>query len=293
MGRLANWLEANRPLRIAAIAGLFPLPLLAVASAALLTAVVLGQGWRTATQDALLAAAVLSAAAGLAGLNWAALLAAAAVTWALAILAAHLRSAWSLNLAVQLVIVLAVTGTGAVGLLQNDMQSFWESTLAGVGKAAQQSGLTVLPPELLPSAAALMTGILAASIVASSVCALFLGCWVAERHDDAAFATEFRQLRMGRLLGFVAVGLAALMVAGIRGIADDALIVLAAGFVLQGLAVVHGQAAARSWPATWALALYLPLLIVPTAGVFLLLVLGLAGVLDNGFDLRRTQASVV
>ena len=292
MGRVATWLGANRPLRIAIIAGLFPLPVLAIVSAALLATISMLEGWRTAARDAAIAGLLLAATAGLAGLNWAAILVAAFLTWTLALLSAELRVRGSLNLAVQVLVLMAVLGTAGFLLLQDDPSVYWESALASVSEATKQSGLQALPPELMSQAAAIMAGVLAASLVTSSAAALFLGCWLADGVTEQQFGSEFRQLRMGLLLGWSAVAAAALLLWGGASFADDLLLVIGVGFVLQGLAVVHWHAGQSRWPRSWALALYLPLL-VPIVGVYIVILLGLAGAVDNGFSLRRAQAGVV
>jgi hypothetical protein len=78
-----------------------------------------------------------------------------------------------------------------------------------------------------------------------------------------------------------------------RPTADDLLIILGTGFVLQGLAVVHWHGARRNWPRTWPWALYLPLGLLPALAGIELLLLALLGLLDNGYSLRRAPDKVV
>jgi hypothetical protein len=69
--------------------------------------------------------------------------------------------------------------------------------------------------------------------------------------------------------------------------------VLGTGFAAQGLAVVHWTADPRQWPRVWPLVLYGPLLLgAPLAGL-LLAALAVAGLVDNGFRLRRHRSDVV
>ena len=84
-----------------------------------------------------------------------------------------------------------------------------------------------------------------------------------------------------------------LLAAGFVSLGGGLLLVLGTGFAAQGLAIVHWTADERRWPRIWPLVLYAPLLLgAPSAGL-VLLGLALAGLVDNGFALRRRRTNVV
>ena len=71
------------------------------------------------------------------------------------------------------------------------------------------------------------------------------------------------------------------------------LLVLATGFVAQGLAVIHWTADHRGWPRFWSVVLYGPLMLSPSLAGLLLVGLMTAGILDNLISLRRSRTNVV
>jgi uncharacterized protein YybS (DUF2232 family) len=134
---------------------------------------------------------------------------------------------------------------------------------------------------------------MAASAVGSALAALFVGCWWATGLTGRGFGSEFQELRMGRILGLMAGLTALLFLTGVRSVADDLLLVLATGFLVQGLAVIHWHGARRGWPKAWPAALYLPLALVPALAALEMMLLALLGLLDNGISLRRIGGKVV
>lgn len=292
MAGIAEWLTGRRLSRIALIAFLFPLPLLAVISAAIVVLATNVAGWRVAGQDCTAALLLLVAATALAGGFWFEIGIGALATWLIAILLGHLRRAGSLTLAVQTAVVLGIIGTLAFTLWSRDPQAYWEQVLRDLTERARSAGLTVVPADLVPGAAQVMTGMMAASAVASSMAAVFLGSWWAGPVAGQSFGQEFRRLRMGRVLGVFAGVVGVVFLAGLRANVDDLLLVLGTGFAVQGLAVIHWHGVTREWPKLWPLALYLPLALSALA-VFEILLLALLGLIDNGYSLRRAGSKVV
>ena len=89
---------------------------------------------------------------------------------------------------------------------------------------------------------------------------------------------------------------------GVASLADgsqltsDLLLVLATGFVLQGLAVIHWQFHARKWPGAFLLLVYLPMLPVlagPAVAAGAWLSVAAIGFIDNWFVLRRSNENMV
>jgi hypothetical protein len=269
------------------------LPFLAIASAGIVVLVTLREGWRRAAQDVAVAMVALAAAAALMSGNWVAVLGGAAATWLMAIVVAELHRTGSLNLAVQATILLGLAGAALFLWSHPDPQLYWEGMLGELIAAGGAAGLEVLPQDLLPRAASVMTGVVAASIAGSAICALCLGCWWAGESGQPGIGDEWRELRLGRILGLIAAGVAVLLVLGRGDSADDLALVIGSGFVLQGLAVLHWLAARRKWPTIWPWAVYLPLALVPMVGVVEVMLLAVLGLVDNSFDLRRPGPGVV
>jgi hypothetical protein len=287
MTGLAEWLVAHRTARVTLIAALFPLPLLSAISAALIVLTTSARGWRLATQDVAAAALLLMAVTAAMGGLWFQVGIAALATWLVLAMLAELRRSASLTLAVQCAVLLGVVGTLAFTAWSEDPQAYWEELLRDWAVRARAAGL-----EIAQAAAQVMTGMMAASAVASALVSLFIGCWAAGQLNGRSFGREFQDIRMGRVLGLLAGVIALLFLTGARSIADDLLLVMALGFLVQGLAVVHWHAARRDWPKAWPAALYLPLALPPTAGIEMTL-LALLGLVDNGYSLRRLDGKVV
>ncbi|MCC7258852.1 MAG: DUF2232 domain-containing protein [Gammaproteobacteria bacterium] len=286
-------LLGRRGPRIALMALLFPLPLLAIASAGITVLTAARQGWRVAMTDALMASVLLALLTALAGGFWLQLGLGALLSWLLAAALGHLRSIGSLNLAVQATVLLGFAGALGFIAWNSDPEAYWEDILVDLAERARAVGLDLGPDDLLPTAAQLMTGMMSASAVASALGALFLGSWWAGAQTGMRFADEFRRLRMGRVLGLVAAVVGALLLTGLRTGADDLLLVLGVGFVVQGLAVLHWLGARHNWPGLWPLAVYLPLALVPALAAFELVGLALLGLIDNGYSLRRAGGELV
>ncbi len=293
MTRLSDWIAGRRVARIALIALLFPVPLLAVVSAALVVSASISRGWRSAVEDCAGALLLLLAVTTLAGGVWLEMGIGAALTWGVAILLGHLYRAGSINLALQVAVLLGLAGALSFSLWSEDPQAFWEQVLSDLAERARSAGLEMAPTDIAPGAAGLMTGMMAASAVASSMAALFIGAWLTTPGRKRSFAAEFREVRMGRVMGVLAAMLAVLFLAGARATADDLLLVLATGFVVQGLAVIHWHGARRSWPKTWLLALYLPMALLPAVAAVELVLLALLGLADNALSLRRMGGKLV
>lgn len=293
MAGVAEWLLERRPARVVLMAALFPMPLLAVVSAAIVALTAMARGWRVAAADAAMAVVLIGIMTAIAQGFWLQITFGAGLTWLVAGALGNLRRAGSLNLAVQCAVLLGLAGALAFTIWSRDPRAYWEQVLLDLGERARMAGLEVGPADLMPAAAQLMTGMMAASAVASALAALFLATWWAGRMGAADFAGEFRQLRMGRVMGLLAAVTAALALTGLRTSVDDLLLVLGVGFVIQGLAVVHWHGARRQWPRGWSAFLYLPLALVPALAVAELLILALIGLVDNAYELRRQGTNLV
>lgn len=287
------WLLDRRGPRIALMALLFPLPLLAIVSAAIAVSTATTQGFRVAITDGIAAAALLAILTAASGGFWMQIGLGAALTWGLAAMLGQLRRVGSLDLAVQSAVLLGFVAVVAFTAWSRDPQAYWESVLVDLVDRARALGLELGADDLVPEAAQLMTGMMSASAVGSALGALFLGSWWAGARDGRRFADEFQALRMGRVLGGIAGVVGLLLLTGLRPLVDDLLLVLGLGFVVLGLAVLHWHGARRGWPRLWPVAVYLPLALVPALAALELLALALLGLADNGYRLRRYGNNVV
>lgn len=127
------------------------------------------------------------------------------------------------------------------------------------------------------------------TLLVSLVAALMLGFWwYSLITDGLQFGAEFRALKLGRVAG---IGLMAVVVIGqlvnvevLRNLASLAV----AGFLFQGLAVMHARSHADKWPPALIVVIYVVLLNPWTIGVGLM-ALSAVGLLDNVFDLRARR----
>lgn len=299
MNGFARWLRNNRWSRIAAVVLTFLLPLTNVISAAIVVMTARGSGWRSAALDV---GASLVLLAGLVQLTngdggGAAPLTAAlsaGALWSGAVLGGSLlRRFQSVDLAVQALVLAALLGVGAAGLAIPDARAHWQPVLEALIKASGLPQVSGLPAGWLGTMAGLMHGVIAASLLFTLVLAMMLGLWLDRDATSTEWRRRFLELRLGRVLSLAAGVAAGLLLSGFLSFGGGALLVLGTGFAAQGLAIVHWTAAERQWPRIWPLVLYGPLLLgAPPAGL-LLAALAFAGLVDNGFRLRRRRSNVV
>jgi hypothetical protein len=122
--------------------------------------------------------------------------------------------------------------------------------------------------------------------------ALFVGRWWHSQLDaPGAFGQEYRQLRLGKLLGAIALGVVVGgFVFGKLGITlplvDAWMWIAVAGLAFQGLAAAHKLKATGLIGRGWLTAIYV-LLIVPISTMLMIVLLAGWGVADNW---QRTRA---
>ena len=293
-----RWLRGHRGLRIAALVGLFLLPLTNVVSAALVVVTARAEGVRAAALDVLAAALVLGillASASLSGGSspWPAVVG-AGTRWGGGLLAGALLGRYrSVDLALQALVIATLAGVLVAHAVIPDARAHWQPILQALIESAGLPLKEGLPDGWLGTLAALMHGVVGASLLSSLVLAVMLALWLDPDEDPAGWRRQFLALRLGRVLTAATVLAGLLLAAGLVSLGGGLLLVLGSAFATQGLAIVHWTAAERGWPRVWPVALYAPLLFgAPPAGL-MLLVLTLGGLLDNLVALRRSRANVV
>jgi hypothetical protein len=99
-----------------------------------------------------------------------------------------------------------------------------------------------LPPGWLATVAALMHGVIGASLLSTLILALMLGLWLDRETEAGDWRRKFLELRLGRVLSLVTALAVLLLAAGFVSLGGGLLLVLGTGFAAQGLAVVHWTA---------------------------------------------------
>lgn len=261
---LSSGVVALVTLRRGAREGLF-IAFLAASAFALLTLVALGD---------------IAPAIGLLALLW-------LPAW---FLGSVLRSTRSLALALQGALLLGVALIVTYYVQYQDPVEEWRLLLEPFSQRLVDSQL--LPQaqqaELVESFALWMTGILAVLYQLQLSAALLLArWWQAVLYNPGGFRQEFHNLRLHRMLGYIALPILALTFLGNQEgnvqLLDFAALLLMAVYFIQGLAVVHGLVGKTKSKQGWLIATYV-LLIMAMPHMFVML--SVAGYVDTWFDFR-------
>jgi len=212
------------------------------------------------------------------------------LTFGPVLLALLLKRTGSLNLCFQLAVAAIAIAVLGVHLALPDPASVWVELLKRVIESMESAGLHFAgdTDAMIAIWSRTMWGALAALTLATLLGALFLGCWWQTLLDSPGrFGAEYRQLRLGLVLG---LAVTALFVAAF--VSDSALIaslawVAFAALSLQGLAAAHRSKAGGRLNRGWLAAIYV-LLIVPLSMSITVLVLAIWGFADNWLR-PRTQ----
>lgn len=280
MQRLLAWIAAARFRTVAVIVLASQLPPLNVASSGLVAMTTLRNGWRDGLFVTVVPATIVTAVGLLAGGSLAVLPITLVLWGSVLLLAALLGYTRSLQLCVQLIVVLSCALVALI-LTLVPVES-WRTLLENQwpiaeGNAEDLAVMREWRESLLPA----MAGISSMAFGMHLVIALFAGRWgQAVLDKPGAFGAEFRSLRMGKVLGVIA---GAVFVAGWLtgvGLLTNLTLVLQLAFLLQGLAVVHALVAAGALGSIWLVSMYVLMLLVAPVIVIL-------GFVDNWIDLRR------
>ena len=182
------------------------------------------------------------------------------------------------------VLLLAVYG------LYGDPVPWWIERLQGLQQLLEEAGLPLTnlsDEQLMHDIAALMTGLVLASLLLGVLGSLILARWWQSRLvHPGGFREEFCALRLGQATGLLTLGmmLAARFVDGSPGelIAQLAMLLLVP-YLLVGLAVVHSLVAQTARSTVWLAVVYILLALIPQAT----LLLAGGGLLDTWVDFRR------
>ncbi len=294
MGGLANWLISNRRSRIFLIAGTLLLPLVNLLSGAVVAMTAATLGWRVALTDCMVGVGILVVLLALSGGPWDSAVVGALTMWAGALLGGHLLGrTGSVDFAVQVLVAVAVIAVFIISLMLPDARSYWLPILEQLIRTAGLPQNEGLPADWLGRVAALMYGVIGASVLMSVLVALLFGGALAGSADRSGWRQQVLQLRLGRVLTGALLLALAIIGIGLKDAGTGVFLVLATGFVAQGLAVIHWIADHYRWPRFWSVVLYGPLMLSASLAGLFLLGLMVVGILDNLISLRRSRPNVV
>ncbi|MGE0384728.1 MAG: DUF2232 domain-containing protein [Gammaproteobacteria bacterium] len=170
-----------------------------------------------------------------------------------------------------------------------DPVQFWNARWAELERSLPEHVELRVTPEQRDALSRILTGVVVALITLMLIgAALLARWWQAELYNPSGFGTEFRRLRLPRVLWFATVisGVLALTGAWTGALvpATELFMLLTVAYLFQGLAVVHHHARARAVPRGWLALMY--------AGTFLLpqlfaTMISMIGVADAVMNFRR------
>lgn len=203
-----------------------------------------------------------------------------------------LRQSQSLARSVLTAALLGLIGVSLVYVILDNPAQWWIRYFENQLLLFQQAGVT-LPNEaelrnMIPLVAGWMSGSMMAWIVLVAIIALLLGRrWQSLLYHAGAFASEFRQLRLGTVAAGAALVIlvAAQLIGGLPGEwLVNMLLVIMSVFLFQGLAISHALIARARSVQAWLLTLYIVVVFTFPYGA---VVLAIVGMVDNWIDIRR------
>lgn len=280
MGSFASWVLARRYRPIVLAVAFAPLlPMLTVALQALDTA---HRGTVQGVSSAMLGLAGIMGLAFVLGQNVPLLAGIGGLSLAAGIgIGALLRRGASATLTFQSILLACSVAVGGFTLFGSD--AVFAPVVNELADVWREHGASDEQLKLLRE---MLPGVVVALGFVQLVAAGLLSLWwsnLAARRPGTV-GTQFRALKLGRILGVPAT-----IVMGLGLVLDIPLIqnlspLALLGFGFQGLAVLHAWAHARGWKAAVIAPAYV-LLVTPLLGV-VLLTLGAVGLVDNWFNLR-------
>lgn len=305
MRAFAAWVTARRfRLVLLAIASA---PLMPVVSAALMVLESGRSSFNAALPSALLCIAGISVLALFAGSNvW--VLAAVGGVAALSGLAmgSSLRRAGGLTITFQGTVLAVFLLATAFAVLGPDPNELFAGVTDEVIQVFRANTDVEQQLDVIATWGPLLLGLVEAAALMQLVGALLLGYWwLALLRGDIAFGDEFRELKLGRVLGIPALILMSLGMVLDAPLVQNLTPLALIAFLFQGLAVMHAWAHARRWSnaaisvvyvllvAPYVLPLFAlvlgqgsVLMLITVSGIAVWFALWTVGIVDNVFDMR-------
>lgn len=205
------------------------------------------------------------------------------------VVSAVLRATRSLEMALVTACALGIVVVVGLHVYIGDVTAWWTRLLTQVlMPVLNGSDLSEdRARRLIAGMASQMTGSLAAGLVLGIMVSVFLArWWQALLYYPGGFRNEFHALRLGRGVAVLAALVAALTLVpahGLSAVSRDVFTVVAAAYLLHGLALMHTLAGSSGAGVGWLAAGYAALIVLPPVRM-LLAALGFA---DSWMNLRR------
>jgi hypothetical protein len=281
MRAFVQWVLARRYRLI--LLAIMTAPVLPVVASALTSLDTARRGPMQGLVGAFIGIAGMIILAFLSGTNPAVFTAIAFVTFLSGVGIGLLLKAGTLVLAFQAAVLASFGVVAAISLFATDARTLFEPFIAELVEILRASDATPEQIELVEGRGGMV--LLAGAVFSQLMGALLLAYWwFALAAGDRRFGVEFRQLKLGRLLGVLATTVIVLGLVFDTALVQNLSALALLAFVVQGLAVLHAWANAKRWHPGLVAPVYV-LLVTP---LMVLVILGLSalGLLDNWFDLR-------
>lgn len=283
MQAIASWLVLRPQNAVLGLAVTLLLPAPQLTSGVIMVLLVLGQGFRLAIIEAMIAAAVLLTVSLLFGVSIESIVALMVGTWIpVLLLAVLLARSRSLTLSMQVSVIVTVAAMLGFYVMVEDPVAFWQPYIEQMMELARQNNLR-LNAELF--SAEVMTVSAALAFWMLYVIGMLLGYALYKRlPGETGEYGRFRDVNLGRVIAFF-LALASVLAflvdaAWIQNIA----FVMFVMFWMQGLAIVHWLRGQGMLPLAALIAVYA---LLPFLQVLLMTALAVFGYTDAWFGFRR------
>ncbi|MDH5407818.1 MAG: YybS family protein [Gammaproteobacteria bacterium] len=202
--------------------------------------------------------------------------------------ASLLQQTRSLAITLQTLLLVGVLFVIGMFISLGDPAAWWHQHLMKeVFPALEKAGLN-FEKDGIDKLTQLLTGSLALMTCFGIAIGLFIArWWQSLLYHPGAFAEEFQELRLGRVVTIATLLLIAMFYIGdgmLAELAKNLLFVTLGMLLLQGLAVVHAVVNRLKLNSTWLVLMYVLLFV---AVPFMMIVIIMLGLLDNGLDFRN------
>lgn len=258
------------------------MPVLPPVTAALLALDTMHRGTAHGAITAAIGVAVLGLLAAVARSEFVQLAELAAFTmFAGVAIGAIVRWAGGLTLGFQATVLVSVLVVTLLGLFGPEPAVLMAPIRTELIELLRANGVPQEGLDAVPAYDQMIFAIVAGAVFAQLVAVMFLGYWwLAMVRQEPEFGSEFRRLRLGRVLGIPAMILISFGLVIESPLVNNLAFLVLFAFLFQGLAVVHAWVHAKHWqPLLWFVYI---LMIVPWTW----LALSAVGLLDNVFNLR-------